>query len=115
MDFLIDEDVPGSAAELLVEREHAVTFAVNVLLPGSDDYLLAKWAHENHATIVTCNAKHFHRLLVKPQYSQAGLITLVQVPARGRLEQCILQIEAEYRQNNRVRADIRSSTLHFKQ
>ena len=57
MDFLVDEDVPHSAAELLMERGHSVTYALDVLLPGSDDYLLAKWAHEHRATIVTCNAR----------------------------------------------------------
>lgn len=53
----MDEDVPHSAAELLMERGHSVTYALDVLLPGSDDYLLAKWAHEHRATIVTCNAR----------------------------------------------------------
>ena len=115
MDFLIDEDVPTSAAELLSERGHSVTYAVDVLLPGSDDYLLARWAHKHHATIVTCNAKHFHKLLVRPNYSQAGLVTLVQVPARERLEQCLPLIELAHQMNNRVWIDIRSGSYTFRQ
>jgi len=115
VDFLIDEDVPSSAAELLTELGHNVTYAVDVLLRGSDDYLLARWAHEHHATIVTCNSRHFHRLLVRPTYAHAGLIGLVQAPARERLEQCMPVIEREHQQRNRVRVDIRARTLFFRQ
>jgi hypothetical protein len=112
--FLIDEDVPRSAADLLIERQHEVTFAVDVLLRGSDDQLLAKWAHEHSMTIVTCNYKHFASLLARPAYSQAGLVGLAQVEARDRLDRCIALIELEQKQHHRVCAQIRRSNVLIK-
>lgn len=114
VEFLIDEDVPLSAVELLIERGHQIAYAVDVLLKSSDDHLLAKWAHERGATIVTCNIRHFNALVVRRSYSQAGLVGLPQLRARDRLEQCIALIEVEHKQRNRVRAEIRMRNLLIK-
>jgi predicted nucleic acid-binding protein len=71
--FIVDEDVPKSASDFLVEyaanHGHAVTLVPDVLLPGSDDHLIAKWAHENLAIVVTCNVRHFQALLQRATYS----------------------------------------------
>jgi hypothetical protein len=93
--FVVDEDVPKSAADFLVERQHEVVQVVDLLLPSSDDYLIARWAHENTAIVVTCNLKHFRPLLKRPRYQTAGLLGLTQVLSRQRLEQFIDLIEAE--------------------
>jgi len=93
--FVVDEDVPKSAADFLVERNHEVIHVAELLLPSSDDYLIARWAHENGAIVVTCNLKHFRPLLRRPRYLRAGLLGLTQVLARERLEQFIDLVEAE--------------------
>ncbi len=95
MRFVVDEDVPKSAADFLAERNHEVVHVTDLLLPSSDDYLIARWAHENSAIVVTCNLKHFRPLLKRPRYQNAGLLGLTQVEARHRLEQFIQMLEAE--------------------
>lgn len=60
MRFVVDEDVPKSAADFLIERNHEVIHVAE-LLPGSDDHLIARWAHENTAIVVTCNLNTFDR------------------------------------------------------
>lgn len=96
MRFIVDEDVPQSAAEFLIERGHEVIDVEAVLLPGSADYLIARWAHENGAVVVTCNVRHFRGLLRRDAYSQAGLLGLPQATARNRLERFIALIETEH-------------------
>jgi len=95
MRFVVDEDVPKSAADFLVERNHEVIHVAELLLPSSDDFLIARWAHENTAIVVTCNLRHFRPLLKRPRYQQAGLLGLTQVLARQRLEQFMELVEAE--------------------
>ena len=95
MRFVVDEDVPKSAADFLVERNHEVIHVAELLLPSSDDHLIARWAHENAAIVVTCNLKHFRPLLRRPRYQHAGLLGLTQVLSRQRLEQFIDLVEAE--------------------
>jgi vacuolar-type H+-ATPase subunit C/Vma6 len=94
--FIVDEDVPKSAADFLRERNHDVTLVLDVLLPGSADYLIARWAHENLATVVTCNVRHFRTFKTRPAYGRAGLLGLPQgAAARQRLENLIEVVEAE--------------------
>jgi predicted nuclease of predicted toxin-antitoxin system len=95
MRFVVDEDVPKSAADFLVERNHEVIHVAELLLPSSDDFLIARWAHENTAIVVTCNLRHFRPLLKRPRHQQAGLLGLTQVLSRRRLEQFIELVEAE--------------------
>jgi hypothetical protein len=38
--FIVDEDVPKSAADFLVDRGHDVDYVVDALLPGSEDHLV---------------------------------------------------------------------------
>ena len=95
MRFVVDEDVPKSAADFLMERNHEVVRVAELLLPSSDDYLIARWAHENTAIVVTCNLKHFRPLLRRPRYQKAGLLGLTQVLSRQRLEQFIDLVETE--------------------
>jgi len=76
-------------------RNHEVIHVAELLLPSSDDHLVARWAHENTAIVVTCNLKHFRSLLRRPSYLRAGLLGLTQVRSRQRLEQFIDLIEAE--------------------
>lgn len=96
MRFIVDEDVPKSAADFLAERGHEMSYVVDVLLPESADHLIARWAHENSASVVTCNVRHFLRLVTRPNYGHAGLLGLPhQAVARGRLEAFIDLIEAE--------------------
>jgi hypothetical protein len=93
--FIIDEDVPKSAADFLVDRGHEVDFVVEVLLPGSEDHLVCKWAHEHAAAVVTCNVRHFSALLRRPAYKRAGLLGLPQPQAHERLELFIQLVESE--------------------
>lgn len=109
MRFIVDEDVPKSAADYLVDRHHDVTHVQDVLLRGSDDYLIARWGHENSAIVVTCNVAHFRRYLHRPNYANAGLLGLPQASARSRLEQFIDLLEMEDQQP-RVWLEIREST-----
>ena len=118
MRFIVDEDVPKSASDFLIQygsrHGHAVILVPNVLLPGSDDHLIAKWAHENVAIVVTCNVRHFQGLLQRPNYSQAGLLGLPQPNAKGRLELLMDLIEAEgaiAADAGRVWIEIREATI----
>jgi hypothetical protein len=108
--FLIDEDAPRSAAELLAAHGHDIVYAVDVVLQGSADELLAKWAHEQQAIIVTCNYRHFDALLGRQAFAQAGLIGIPQLDARSRLERCLGLIECECRQG-RVWIEVRPRTV----
>ncbi len=111
--FLIDEDAPRSAAELLTERGHDIVYAVDVVLQGSADELLARWAHEHRAIIVTCNYRHFDALLGRPAFAQAGLLGIPQLDARSRLERCLRLIEFEYEQG-RVWIEVRPHTVFIR-
>jgi hypothetical protein len=93
--FIIDEDVPKSAADFLVDRGHDVDYVVDALLPGSEDHLVCKWAHEHAAAVVTCNVRHFSGLLKREGYARAGLLGLPQPLARERLEEFIHLVETE--------------------
>jgi hypothetical protein len=84
--FIVDEDVPKSASDLLIEREHEVAFVLQEFMPESKDYLIARWAHERAAVVVTCNVRHFRPFMSRPTYTQAGLLGLPQLQARDRLE-----------------------------
>lgn len=114
MRFIVDEDVPKSAADFLRDRGHEPIHVHEVLLPGSADYLIARWAHENAAIVVTCNLKHFRPLLKRPHYARAGLLGLPdQAIARERLERFMAVIEAEEAQvggKGRVWVEVRAST-----
>ena len=114
MRFIVDEDVPKSAADFLRDRDHELTHVHEVLLPGSADYLIARWAQENLAIVVTCNLKHFRRILKRPTYARAGLLGLPhQAVARERLERFIQLIEAEegaIEAGGRVWVEVREST-----
>ncbi len=110
MHFLIDEDVPRSAAEFLTERGHEIAYALDVVLQGSADELLARWAHEHLAIIVTCNYRHFDALLGRQAFARAGLLGIPQLDARSRLERCIQLIESEYEQG-RVWIEVRHHTV----
>lgn len=110
MYFLIDEDVPRSAAEFLTERGHDIVYATDVVLQGSADELLAKWAHEHQAIIVTCNYRHFDALLGRQAFAQAGLLGIPQLDARARLERCLTLIESEDEQG-RVWLQVRPNTV----
>lgn len=95
MRFIVDEDVPKSAADLLIERHHEVTHVHDVLLPGSEDHLVAKWGHEHVAIVVTCNARHFASILNRASYARAGLLCLPQPHSTERLSQFLDLLEAE--------------------
>ena len=110
----MDEDVPKSAADLLGERGHEVIPAVDVLLPGSDDHLIARWAHEQRAAVVTCNLVHFKGLLRRRRYLDAGLLGLPQLGARERLAEFMHLVEAEglhLGQGRRMWLEIRETTV----
>lgn len=113
MRFIVDEDVPKSAADLLVEKGHDVIAVVDALLPQADDYLIARWAHEHHAVVVTCNVIHFRRLLRRRHYLDAGLLGLPQLGARERLSEFSHLVEAEdlhLGQGGRMWLEIRETT-----
>ncbi len=115
MRFIVDEDVPKSAADLLVERGHEVIPVVEVLLPGSDDHLIARWAHEKRAVVVTCNLAHFRALLRRRRNLDAGLLGLPQLRARERLAEFVHLVEAEglhLGQTRRIWLEIRTTTAH---
>jgi hypothetical protein len=106
----VDEDVPKSASDLLIEREHEVAFVIQELMPESKDHLIARWAHERAAVVVTCNVRHFRPFMNRPSYSQAGLLGLPQLQARDRLERFVALLEAEAELGGRVWLEIRASS-----
>jgi predicted nuclease of predicted toxin-antitoxin system len=112
--FIVDEDVPKSAADLLFERGHEVIPVEEVLLPGSDDHLIARWAHEQRAVVVTCNLTHFKRLLRRRLNADAGLLGLPQLGTRARLAEFIHLVEAEGQhlgEARRMWLEIRETTV----
>ena len=114
MRFIVDEDVPKSAADLLIERGHEVIAVADVLLPGSDDHLIARWAHEQRTVVVTCNLVHFKGLLRRRLYLEAGLLGLPQLGARDRLAEFMHLVEAEglhLGQDRRMWLEIRETTV----
>ena len=113
MRFIVDEDVPKSAADLFVEKGHEVIAVVDALLPQADDYLIAQWAHEHHAVVVTCNVVHFRGLLRRRRNLDAGLLGLPQLGARERLAEFFHLVEAEdlhLGQGRRMWLEIRETT-----
>jgi len=112
--FIVDEDVPKSASDFLIDRGHETTHVHDVLLPGSADYLIARWAHENVATVVTCNLKHFRPLLRRPHYARSGLLGLPdQAIAHDRLQQFIdvVEVEEALTGEGRIWVEVRASTV----
>ena len=59
--FLIDEDVPHSVARMLEGEGAMVLFVAEHLGCATDDALVAKYADDLGACIVTFNAKHFRK------------------------------------------------------
>ncbi|MGH7919890.1 MAG: DUF5615 family PIN-like protein [Candidatus Dormibacteraceae bacterium] len=114
MVFLVDEDVPVSVGDFLRSRGHEVHFAVDVLVPGSEDPLLARWADLHDAVIVTCNHKDFKALVSRAprgqraQFRKAGRLSLTcrQHRAVERITRLIESIEFEFSQAQR-RRDVR--------
>jgi hypothetical protein len=107
--FLIDEDVPVSVGTFLANRGHTVHFAVDVLVPGSEDPLLARWASVHGAVIVTCNDKDFRVLVARvppggrAEFRSASRLSLRcrQDRAEARVRELIEWIEFEHAQTQR--------------
>lgn len=101
---LVDEDVPQSVAEFLAGREHQTEFVREVLVPGSADILVARWADDHGAVVATCNLRHFRRLIARvppdgyARFRHAGLLGIAcpQPLAAARLEAHIQTIENEF-------------------
>lgn len=104
--LLIDEDVPQSVANLFAAHGHDVHHVRDELMPGSTDLLVARWADEQDGIVVTCNHRHFKRLIEKvpkegrQRFRKAGLITIecTQPMARRRVEALLPSIEFEFGQ-----------------
>ena len=103
MRFLADNDLPEDVVLCLGSRGHEVTRLRDVMAPNSPDRMVAKWAHDHHAVILTCNVKHFKPLVGwNPrhgyrQYRHAGLLGFEcgQAAALRRLEEFITVVEFE--------------------
>jgi hypothetical protein len=122
--FLVDEDVPSSAVEFLAARGHRLCLVTDVLLPGSPDAIVARWADESAATILTCNGKHFIPLLSRAsrhgprKFRRAGLAVVPRVRSRERRADFVdlIELEDERPQRNgdrRVLIDIRDTTVRI--
>jgi Trk K+ transport system NAD-binding subunit len=105
MRFLVDEDVPESATDFLRERGHEVVLVVEELMPGAPDVVIARLAHDLGAIVVTCNAKHFKRLIPRApdgqhRFRRASRLTLEcpQPWITGRIVATIGSIESEWEQ-----------------
>lgn len=122
--FLVDEDVPSSVVEFLAARGHRLCLVTEVLMPGSPDALVARWADESAATILTCNGKHFIPLLSRAsrdgprKFRRAGLVVVPQVRSRERLADFVdlIELEDARRQRNgdqRVLIEVRDTTVRI--
>lgn len=109
MVFLIDEDVPVSVGAFLADRGHVVHYVVDVLVAGSEDPLLARWADLHAAIVVTCNHRHFKQLIARAptgyrsHFRRAGRVSLTcrQHRALARVTELIESIEFEFEQAKR--------------
>lgn len=106
MRLLIDEDVPDDVAKFLETRSHEVLRVRENFLPQTEDDVLAKWAHENKAVIVTWD-KHFRNKWIQrrppdlkgERFYNLGRISFHKcAESRGelRIRQTIDVIEFEY-------------------
>lgn len=109
--LLIDEDVPQGVADFFASRGHEVRLVRDEVLPRTPDEVIALLAHREGAIVVTCNARHFKRLIsrvphgARRTFRDAGRITLEcsQVRAQARVEELIDSIEFEYQQGQQRR------------
>jgi hypothetical protein len=91
--LLIDECVPQSVADVLIEHKQDVRFVVKVIdATRTPDVAIASWANTNCAIVVTWNYKHFRRLFNShknnaPAFPNMGLLgfTIPEVGGAGRL------------------------------
>jgi hypothetical protein len=107
--FLLDENVDVQVGHFLVARGHTVHFAVQVLMPGTQDVMLAQWADLREAVIVTHNAKDFKVLISRvpregrEAFRTAGRLSLrcKESRAAARVAEVIESIEFEYAQTQK--------------
>jgi predicted nuclease of predicted toxin-antitoxin system len=107
MTLLIDEDVPKAVADFLRQRGHEVQMADQIFPKSTPDPVIAKQAELDEAIVVSCNVKHFERLLSKVPKAgkRAGvhrirtgtiLFYKCQAQAAARIRMVIDRIEADY-------------------
>jgi len=107
--FLLDENVDVEVGRFLVARGHTVHSVVQVLMPGTQDVMLAQWADLRDAVIVTHNAKDFKVLISRvPRegravFRSAGRLSLrcKESRAAARVAELIESIEFEYAQTQK--------------
>lgn len=63
--FLLDENVSASIARFLTERGHDVRLVQDELGEGASDRMVADYADEIEATVITFNVKHFEPLIYR--------------------------------------------------
>lgn len=108
MTLLIDEDVPKAVADFLRERGHKVLMADEIFPKSTPDPVIAKQAELDEAIVVSCNVKHFERLISKVPHrsgrqpgahrKRTGTILFFkcQAQAAARVRSVIDRIEADY-------------------
>ena len=102
--LLVDECVHRSVSLVFVEREHTVLYVVEELAPKTPDPIVAAFASQCGATVVTWNFKHYRRLLTRRNkagelaYPHMGLIGFQcpELSGEARLRAYIDLIEHEY-------------------
>lgn len=113
MKLLVDENVPASVTQFLIDRGHEVILVRDVLLPGTPDPVVAAVGDRESAVVVSWD-KDFSNLAKRVQHgSRAKFRRLGRISfkcketnGRGRLEAEIEVIELHYRRCRR-NADFR--------
>ena len=101
--LLVDENVPKSVADYLRERGHQVELVTELLLPGTQDLVVAKIGDRMSAVVVTWD-RDFEQLISRvPQgnrnrFRRLGRISFKCEASKGRplLEKWIRAIERHY-------------------
>jgi predicted nuclease of predicted toxin-antitoxin system len=101
--LLIDENVPNAVANFLRQRGHSVLLVRDQFVAGTADRIIAQWAHQNRAVIVTWDADFRSNLVRRASRGQQrffnlGLISFRCPPQASveRLRRVIDLIEFEY-------------------
>ena len=108
--FLLDHDVPDDVLPVLMAAGHRATPLREVLARTAPDATVVGWAHANGAVVVTCNGRHFRRLIPPARQGNirrfpgvAGLVICEQLTATSRLRQYLDIVEYEVRRAHAAR------------
>ncbi|MDQ4044036.1 MAG: DUF5615 family PIN-like protein [Chloroflexota bacterium] len=124
--FLTDNNVPDSVGRYLAERGHEVIRVRDILLPESEDVIIAAIGDQLEAIVVTWDYRDFRALTTqmpegtRARFRKLGLLTLrCNAPTAARRVAAVIQyIEFEYAERQRLQdrrfmMDITDSTIRI--